>query len=162
MDPELQPWWNQLERLSRALGQIGPDEVCCAGLTTRQCGILRILAASEGARLLDLAEACGITPSAITRALEKLEARSLVQRVRGQQEDGRAAMVAVTPAGRRVRKQIDELMLARARDIVNSIPKSERPQILRALTLLNGALESTGCCSFNAPQSTAARKKEEK
>ncbi len=161
MSDELQTWWNELERLAHALGQIGPDEVCCAGLTVRQCGILRILAVSEGARLLELAEVAGITPSAITRALEKLEARGLVQRVRGKQQDGRAAMVAVTAAGRRVRRQIDELMLARTRAIVDSIPKAERPQILRALAALTRALQSMGCCSFNAPQSKAESRQEQ-
>ncbi|MFB3815061.1 MAG: MarR family winged helix-turn-helix transcriptional regulator [Terriglobales bacterium] len=158
MSNELQTWWNELERLSRGLGQIGPDEVCCAGLTTRQCAILRVLVAREGARLLDLAESAGITPSAITRALEKLEARGLVRRVRGAQEDGRAAMVTVTPEGRRVRKQIDKLMLERTRTIFESIPAAKRKAVLEALAFLNQALEKNCCCTFNAPQPSAAEK----
>jgi DNA-binding MarR family transcriptional regulator len=71
----VQQWWDELERLSNILGQIGPDEVCCDGLSQRQTAILRILVASEGARLTDLAALSGITPSAMTRVLEKLEAR---------------------------------------------------------------------------------------
>src|ERR1700742_467193 len=94
-------WWDELERLARILGQVGPDEVCCEGLSQRQCAILRTLVAQEGARISDLAAASGITPSAMTRVLEKLEARGLVERVRGEQTDGRAAMVRITDAGRR-------------------------------------------------------------
>ena len=45
-------WWDELERMARILGQIGPDEVCCDGLSQRQTAILRVLVASEGARLM--------------------------------------------------------------------------------------------------------------
>jgi DNA-binding MarR family transcriptional regulator len=150
-DAQLQTWWDELEQLERILGQVGPDEVCCDGLTQRQCAILRTLVAQEGARLSDLAAQSGISPSAMTRVLEKLEARKLVERVRGVQEDGRAAMVRITPAGRRTRKQLDELMRQRTSQIVESIPLRQRKQVLEALQLLNGAIKSAGCCALNVP-----------
>jgi len=146
-----QAWWDELERLGRILGQIGPDEVCCDGLSQRQCAILRTLVAQEGARLSDLAAQSGITPSAMTRVLEKLEARGLVERVRGTHADGRAAAVKITVAGRRTRKQLDELMRGRTNQIVDSIPAKQRAQVLEALQLLNSAIESAGCCALNAP-----------
>ncbi|HET9697578.1 MAG TPA: MarR family winged helix-turn-helix transcriptional regulator [Terriglobales bacterium] len=144
-------WWDELERLARILGQVGPDEVCCEGLSQRQCSILRILVAQEGARISDLAATSGITPSAMTRVLEKLEARKLVERVRGSQEDGRAASVRITDAGRRTRQQLDDLMRERTTQIIESIPKQKRAQILESLELLNNAIESTGCCGLNEP-----------
>lgn len=150
-DAQLQAWWDELERLGRILGQVGPDEVCCDGLSQRQCAILRTLIAQEGARLTDLAAQSGISPSAMTRVLEKLEARGLVERVRGAQTDGRAAMVRITPAGRRTRKQLDQLMRDRTNQIIDSIPAKQRTEVLKALQLLNGAIESAGCCALNAP-----------
>ena len=150
-DTQLQAWWDELERLGRILGQVGPDEVCCDGLSQRQCAILRTLIAQEGARLTDLAAQSGISPSAMTRVLEKLEARGLVERVRGAQTDGRAAMVRITPAGRRTRKQLDQLMRDRTNQIIDSIPAKQRAEVLKALQLLNGAIESAGCCALNAP-----------
>src|SRR5512146_2684724 len=99
---ELDSWWHELERLARVLGQIGPDEICCEGLTARQASILRTLAAREGSRLSDLAEAACLSPSAMTRVVEKLEAQGMVQRVRGAQDDGRAGMVRITDRGREV------------------------------------------------------------
>jgi DNA-binding MarR family transcriptional regulator len=144
-------WWDELERLARILGEVGPDEVCCEGLSQRQCAILRTLVAQEGARISDLAASSGITPSAMTRVLERLEARGLVERVRAAQTDGRAAMVRITDAGRRTRKQLDELMRERTNQIIESIPKQKRAQILDALTILNSAIESAGCCALNAP-----------
>ena len=144
-------WWDQLERLGRILGQIGPDEVCCEGLSQRQCAILRTLVAQEGARISDLAASSAITPSAMTRVLEKLEARGLVERVRGAQEDGRAAVVRITAAGRRTRRQLDGLMRQR----------TQRPEVLKALQTLNDAIESAGCCALNAPIAKLARIEEE-
>jgi len=158
----LQQWWDELERLARILGRVGPDEVCCEGLSQRQCAILRTLVAQEGARISDLAQSSGITPSAMTRVLEKLESRGLVERVRGAQDDGRAAMVRITAAGRRTRKQLDALMRERTSNIVESIPPKQRRQILDALHTLNNAIESAGCCGLNAPVIKLVRIEEHK
>lgn len=160
-DRDVQRWWDELERLSRILGQIGPDEVCCEGLSQRQCSILRTLVAQEGARISDLAASSGITPSAMTRVLEKLETRGLVERVRGAQTDGRAAMVRITAEGRRTRKQLDGLMRERTNQIISSIPEKQRPHILEALSVLNDAIQSAGCCALNAPVQKLARIEED-
>ncbi len=156
---EVATWWNELERLSRALGQVGPDEVCCEGLTVRQCGILRMLIAAEGARISDLAISVWLTPSAMTRAIERLEAEGLVKRVRGATADGRAATVAVTAKGRRVRARIDQLMLQRTESIINAIPTASRGLVLDALRILNQSLENGPCCTFNAPAGRQGEKK---
>jgi DNA-binding MarR family transcriptional regulator len=159
---EIRQWWDELERLARILGQVGPDEVCCEGLSQRQTSILRTLVAQEGARLSDLAASSGITPSAMTRVLEKLEARGLVERVRGAQSDGRAATVRITAAGRETRKLLDGLMCQRAQQIATSIPETRRAIVLRALKTLNDAIAATGCCALNAPVTTLVQLEEKK
>jgi len=159
-DPAVKKWWEELERLARILGQVGPDEVCCGDLSQRQCAILRTLVEQEGARLTDLAASSGITPSAMTRVLERLEQRGLVERVRGTQSDGRAAMVRITAAGRRTRKQLDELMRQRTYQIIESIPHKKRATILDALQILNDAIQSAGCCALNTPVATLVSIKE--
>jgi DNA-binding MarR family transcriptional regulator len=148
-DSQLHSWSHELEQLARVLGRVGPDEACCEGMTPRQCSILRTLVDKQGARLSDLAAESGITPSAMTRVLEKLEAQGLVQRVRGKSKDGRAAMVTITADGREVRRRIDELMLERTQKIVNALPAGFRPQLLAALRMLNQAMGREGCCEFN-------------
>ena len=145
----VEQWSSELERLARVLNQVGPDEVCCEGLTPRQCGILRTLVDKQGARISDLATDAGLSPSAMTRVLEKLEAQNLVQRVRGADDDGRAAKVAISPRGREVRNRIDELMRERTRKIVSAIPAGFRPQLLAGIRMLNQALEHDGCCEFS-------------
>lgn len=141
-------WSAELESLARVLNRVGPDEVCCEGLTPRQCTILRILVDKQGARLSDLAAESGITPSAMTRVLEKLETHGLIRRVRGAGEDGRAAVVAITDRGRTVRTRIDHLMLERTRTILKAIPAGFRPQLLAGIRMLNHALGPEGCCEF--------------
>jgi DNA-binding MarR family transcriptional regulator len=158
----IERWWQQLERFALILGRVGPDELCCEGLTQRQCAVLRMLVASEGARLSDLAANAGITPSAMTRILEKLEARGLVERVRGTQPDGRAAMVRISPAGRRTRKLLDDLMRERTAKIVSSVPVRERTTILRALEVFTAATEGLEFCALNTPVAKLAKQKKRK
>jgi DNA-binding MarR family transcriptional regulator len=141
-------WWEQLERLERALVCVGPDEICCEGMTPRQTSILRILIAQEGARLSDLAAASRITPSAMTRVIEKLEKQGMVQRVRGAREDGRAAIVQITAAGRKARRRIDQLMRDRARAVAEAFPEDRRKQVLDALREFCTALENNNCCGL--------------
>lgn len=141
-------WWNELERLERVLMCVGPDEVCCEGMTPRQTSILRTLIAQEGARLSDLAAASGISPSAMTRVIEKLEKQGMVRRVRGARDDGRAAIVEITPPGRKARRRIDQLMRERARAVAESIPPSRREPVLNALREFSSALENNHCCGL--------------
>ena len=162
-------WSDELEMLARGLNRVGPDEVCCETLTARQCGILRTLADRPGAQLSHLAREAGITPSAMTRAIEKLEAQNLVRRVRGHKEDGRAASIQITERGRTMRQRIQRLMHKRAKVIVSAIPAGFRPQLLASLRMINQSLDPGGCCEFTGkwpdigiacrmPQVTAPRK----
>jgi DNA-binding MarR family transcriptional regulator len=144
-------WWDELEKLAKSLVRVGPDDVCCEGLTPRQTTILRTLTEREGARIGDLAGAVELSPSAMTRVVEKLEAQGLVERVRGVGDDGRAAMVKITRAGREVRKRIDHLMQERTLAIVNAVPEEKRAVVLWAVRTLTEAMNSEGCCGFNCP-----------
>lgn len=144
-----QAWWDELEKLSRVLGRVGPDEVCCGGLSQRQTAILRTLVEREGARLSDLAAAAEISPSAMTRNLERLEAAGLVERVRGAGADARESVVRITARGRKLRLELDGLMRERAEALAEKIPAPMRARVLESLQLLNHAFEQAGCCALN-------------
>lgn len=126
MRSSIRDWWLELERLEQVLNRLGPDEVCCQGLSARKCVILRTLASGEGARLSQLATVVGISPSAMTRVIEQLERLGLVLWVHGQFRDARATAVAITEVGRQMRHRIEYLMLDRTREIVAGIPVPER------------------------------------
>lgn len=146
-----QAWWDELEKLARVLGRVGPDEVCCGGLSQRQTAILRTLVEREGARLSDLAAAAEISPSAMTRNLERLEAAGLVERVRGAGTDARESVVRITPKGRKLRLQLDALMRQRSEALAEKIPAAMRARVLESLQLLNHVFEQAGCCPLNEP-----------
>ncbi len=145
----IREWWEEFEKLEWFLARIGPEEVCCGGLTPRQCAILRVLTSSKGERLSDLAEAMGITPSALTRVLERLEKQGLLHRVHGNMEDGRASTIAITSHGRHTRALLDRLMMQRTQEVLQALPLDSRTEILTAVRKLNNALAASGCCELD-------------
>ena len=146
---DVRDWWSELEKLGWFLARIGPDDICCGDLTPRQCAILRVLYVGEGTRLSDLAAATGITPSAMTRALERLEKQGLLRRVHGEMRDGRATTVELTPAGDHACIQFDDYMRQRTITVLSAIPDRERNEILQSLRKLNKAFEKAGCCGVD-------------
>ena len=89
--------WNRLERrLDHSLGAI-------RGISLAEYRLLRALGDAPGSRAsrVDLAEAVGLTPSGVTRALRPMEKLGIVSTVRSKR-DARLAIAALTPAGREV------------------------------------------------------------
>jgi len=87
--------WNRLERrLDSSLGAI-------RGISLAEYRLLRALGDAPGSQAsrVDLAEAVGLTPSGVTRALRPMEKLSIVSTVKSKR-DARLAIAALTPAGR--------------------------------------------------------------
>jgi len=87
--------WNRLERrLDKSLGAI-------RGISLAEYRLLRALGDAPGSQAsrVDLAEAVGLTPSGVTRALRPMEKLAIVSTVKSKR-DARLAIAALTPAGR--------------------------------------------------------------
>jgi DNA-binding MarR family transcriptional regulator len=87
--------WNRLERrLDGSLGAI-------RGISLAEYRLLRALGDAPGSQAsrVDLAQAVGLTPSGVTRALRPMEKLSIVSTVKSKR-DARLAIAALTPAGR--------------------------------------------------------------
>ena len=87
--------WSRLERrLDSSLGAI-------RGISLAEYRLLKALgdAPSAQASRVDLAEAVGLTPSGITRALRPMEKLGIVTTLKSKR-DARLAIAALTPAGR--------------------------------------------------------------
>jgi DNA-binding MarR family transcriptional regulator len=87
--------WSRLERrLDNTLGAI-------RGISLAEYRLLRALGDAPGSQAsrVDLAEAVGLTPSGVTRALRPMEKLSIVSTVKSKR-DARLAIAALTPAGR--------------------------------------------------------------
>ena len=89
--------WNRLERrLDHSLGAI-------RGISLAEYRLLRALGDAPGSQAsrVDLAQAVGLTPSGVTRALRPMEKLGIVSTVKSKR-DARLAIAALTPAGREV------------------------------------------------------------
>src|SRR5664279_3449167 len=87
----------RLRRASRALTQLYDDAMIPSGLRVTQFSLLRTLARRGPSRITDLAAATLIDRTALSRNLDPLVERGLVEIVRG--EDARTREVALTRAG---------------------------------------------------------------
>ncbi|MGI9237650.1 MAG: MarR family winged helix-turn-helix transcriptional regulator [Woeseiaceae bacterium] len=87
--------WGHVERrLDGSLGAI-------RGISLAEYRLLKALGDAPGAQAsrVDLAEAVGLTPSGITRALRPMEKLGIVTTLKSKR-DARLAIAALTPAGR--------------------------------------------------------------
>lgn len=87
--------WNRLERrLDNSLGAI-------RGISLAEYRRLRALDDAHDSRAsrVDLAQAVGLTPSGVTRALRPMEKLGIVSTLKSKR-DARLAIAALTPAGR--------------------------------------------------------------
>jgi len=126
--------WNRLERrLDHSLGAI-------RGISLAEYRLLRALGDAPGSRAsrVDLAEAVGLTPSGVTRALRPMEKLGIVSTVRSKR-DARLAIAALTPAGREV---LDD-----AAGVVDDTMKAmlkRTPQLAKQAGALTGLFEEIG------------------
>jgi len=87
--------WSRLERrLDTSLGSI-------RGISLAEYRLLRAVGDAPNARAsrVDLAQAVGLTPSGVTRALRPMEKRGIVTTQKSER-DARLAIASLTPAGR--------------------------------------------------------------
>lgn len=99
-------------RLDRALSTI-------RGLSFSEYRLLRALARHPEARAMrvELAEAVGLTPSAVTRALKPLEKMGYVETLKGDR-DARRSLACLTKGGRELLSDAEGI----ARDVVLGLP----------------------------------------
>jgi DNA-binding MarR family transcriptional regulator len=121
-------------------------DVGCCGVTVAQAATLEALG-REPLRLSPLAQRLGISPSTLTRNLERLEKDGLVAR-EPDPEDARASRVRRTSAGERAARRVAGQELAFASEILERLGAERRGEVMRALgELLAAVREATEeCC----------------
>lgn len=120
----------------RARGTTAPADG--HGLTLSQYGLLQPLADGGTARVRELAEQAGISPSTATRILDVLERRAIVCRSRND-GDRRAVEVSLTQLGEDVLTSEDEWLRGKRLDYFSSLTEDEQalaPGLLRGLASL--------------------------
>jgi DNA-binding MarR family transcriptional regulator len=122
------------------------SDVACCGMTVAQAATIETLAATGPLRLGELGRRLGITPSTLSRNLERLLEGRLVERT-ADREDSRAARVALTPLGRRAAARLEEQEAAFGREILERLPLERRGPVVESLQeLLFAVREATQRC----------------
>ncbi len=138
-DPhELRTWRAFLEAHARVTSELDRRlrESGC-GLDLREYDLLVHLAEAAalpdaGLRLRDLAARVLLNPSNVTRRLEGLAQRGLVER-RPDPSDGRGVIAVLTPAGRRILRRTASVHLPDVKELVFRTPDSDLDEVGRFL-----------------------------
>src|ERR1700735_5294949 len=78
------------------------------GITSTQASVMFMLASGRGLAAADLAREYGIDASTVTRLIDRLEARGLLNRVRSE-EDRRVVNLEVTDRGMAIAERIPDI-----------------------------------------------------
>lgn len=132
---ELDVWRGLLRthaRLTRSLSRALEDSF---RLTISEFEVLIALSPSEccGLRMTDLAQAITLTPSGLTRLVDRMERRGLVARTRSAEVDGRALVVTITDAGRGLFAEASRAHRARVRGLFLSRLSTDEMRVLTEL-----------------------------
>lgn len=121
-------------------------DVACCGVTVAQAATLETLLREGPLRLGSLGRRLGITPSTLSRNVERLEAAGLVRR-EADREDARSARVRLTPKGRAAGQELDRQEVAFAHQVLERLPPERRESVASAFhELLVAVREATEAC----------------
>ena len=129
----------QLIGFIRAFGLLRPESTPCGQpIPVSEAHALQELAGGPCGQL-ELGRRLRLEKSTISRLAAQLTARGWVER-RIDQQDGRAVLLHLTPAGRSAAERLAEARARHFARLVESIPPNQRAEVLRALSTLTDAL----------------------
>lgn len=120
-------------RLAMAVSLRAADAI--GEVSAVQLRAVTVLAARDGAKLVDLAEELGVTVSTASRLVDRLVAAGLVDRRRSV-EVRREIRLSLTPAGREMLDRYDGVRLSTFRDSLGHLGPDERQSVIAALGAL--------------------------
>ena len=126
-------------------------DVFCCGMTIAQAATLETLRLEGPLRMGDLGRRLGITPSTLTRNLQRLLETGYVKR-EADGNDGRAAVVALTASGRRQADKLERQEEAFAAEILERIDPEHRDAVVERMGELLVAVRAAtqSCCPDGA------------
>jgi DNA-binding MarR family transcriptional regulator len=121
-------------------------DVACCGVTVAQAATLETLLSEGPLALGPLGRRLGVTPSTLSRNVERLEAARLVRRQQNP-KDARSSRVSLTSKGRTAAQQLERQEVAFARQILERLPAERREIVSSAFgELLVAVREATEAC----------------
>ena len=121
-------------------------DVACCGVTVAQAATLETLLWEGPLRLGSLGRRLGVTPSTLSRNVERLEAAGLVRRA-ADPADARSSRASLTPKGRAAARELERQEVAFARQVLERLPEERRDAVSSAFRdLLVAVREATEAC----------------
>ncbi len=124
------------------------NEIACCGVTVSQCYALDVLGEHGEISMVQLARHLFLDKSTMTRTIDPLVKRGLVER-RFSEQDRREILVRLTAEGDKLRQEILTGLRASQQHILAQIPEEKRESVLEGLELLSGAVHEwlATCCA---------------
>lgn len=111
------------------------NELCCYGVTVSQCYLLEVLGERGPLPMQELSRYLGLKVSSVTRAVDGLVRRKLLQR-RRDAGDLRVVQVELTESGHRVLGKIRQDLLRREEELLLALPSEVRENVVAAIVAL--------------------------
>lgn len=142
--PEQIAAWQALARAYSAVGRISESALTATGLEGSDYDVLSTLGQGppEGLRPTELAERVLLTKSGLSRLVERLAERELIER-RPCATDRRGQLVALTPTGRRLLRRAAPEVLRQLRIAMGSLSDADLAALQRASERIKAAVAST-------------------
>lgn len=128
------------------------DRICCHDISVTQCYALDALLRRGPSGLNDLAAELYLDKSTASRVVATLERKRFIRREK-HPEDGRAIVLTVTPAGRRLCDRIRTDLVAEARQLLADFEPEVREgaarlirRLARAAADRSGVALGSSCC----------------
>jgi DNA-binding MarR family transcriptional regulator len=124
-----------LERASRVVGDRLARDIGFDGVTGDHWRVLRHLADGEGHSMGEIAERQGINPPTLTKLIDRMVSKSLVQRA-ADPEDSRRVLVYATDAGLELLEELQSRVDRHHADLGTLLGMRNARELERLLTLL--------------------------
>jgi DNA-binding MarR family transcriptional regulator len=128
------PSW-LLGQAALASQRIGNHHLGAVGANRRQAALLSALDEVDEASQAELGRRLGIDPGDMVRLVGAMEAEAWVRRS-PDTTDRRRNLVAITPAGRRRLRQLDEALARVQQDLLAPLTPAQRQELVHLLTTL--------------------------
>lgn len=136
-----------VQRMVRIIQLFERDQIKIYDFTSTQCYSLIELGKTNQMTMLDLSEKMNLNTSTMTRIVDKLVKRNLVERKRDE-ADRRIVLVSLTEEGTRSARKLNNSLSRYYERILENLPDGKISSILNSSELLIAAFEKANpnCC----------------
>jgi DNA-binding MarR family transcriptional regulator len=139
-EPEVEEFHRVFTELVRKYQFRDRQGLACHGLSVSQCHALEVLGEGRPLRMGRLAARLHLSVSTMTRIVDQLVAKELARRWHDA-DDRRVCRVALSEQGEALYRVVRRAILAREREVLESLRPEEREALVEGLSQLSNAVD---------------------